>query len=585
MGLEYKNSSSRLTIHILWGIGVAAFCAFTAYFPITNTDIWWHLASGRKILESNSFLYFDSFTFTPSEKWIDLHWLFQVLVYGIQSNFGFAGLLTFKLMAAGLSGVLLAFAIPSQHKRFIVVAMVLSYVFIELRYLILLRPILITIICIGAYLYCLERYIQRKRLIYLLILIPLQILWTNSQGLFILGPVITGIYLLGSVVPLIPAIKKWHINRNADWCSYELAQFTLLFIVLIQVSIINPYGLNGLLFPLKLFTRIDPSLKNIYAFNVSENLPLLHLRGADLHYLLFVLLSALSSVLIFIATYKKIHLEHIFLFGAMLALAVMAKRNVLLYGVVMAPISAHYLQILLESEQFQNYYLKMKITIKIAAAIALAIPLGIRALNITLEIKSYPQNDPVSPFRVPIMATDEIRTISKKHNPLRFFNSIRYGGYLNWVLPEKNAVFIDGRLIIRSTEFLQEYFNTIDFPKQYFPGLYKKFGFTHIILPTAVFTRYFKFAAYLYNHTDWHVRYYDGETVIFAHRAVSGAETDSVVLSDTETLNSIFSQIKERWPLRPSLISENIHYVYSFLLELDTNIAQSFAEIVKRGGL
>ena len=49
-----------------------------------DTDTWWHLASGRWIVEHASVPAVDTLSYTvPGKAWINLQWLGDVLLYGI----------------------------------------------------------------------------------------------------------------------------------------------------------------------------------------------------------------------------------------------------------------------------------------------------------------------------------------------------------------------------------------------------------------------------------------------------------------------------------------------------------------------
>ncbi|HEU4402107.1 MAG TPA: hypothetical protein VFT43_08375, partial [Candidatus Polarisedimenticolia bacterium] len=50
--------------------------------PIRSYDYWWHLATGRLILERHAVPHADPFSFTAAGRpWIDHEWLFQVLAF------------------------------------------------------------------------------------------------------------------------------------------------------------------------------------------------------------------------------------------------------------------------------------------------------------------------------------------------------------------------------------------------------------------------------------------------------------------------------------------------------------------------
>ena len=146
---------------ISWGVallivGCAGLSAFFSYFPLTDGDIFWHLAAGREMIAHKHFLRVDPFSFTlQSPPWTDLHWLFQLIVYGLYTLGGYTALLGFKLIVIALSVFLLCKTFPS--KKYAIIAGVCSaLLFYEIRYLIDVRPILITIPCMALYVYLFE---------------------------------------------------------------------------------------------------------------------------------------------------------------------------------------------------------------------------------------------------------------------------------------------------------------------------------------------------------------------------------------------------------------------------------------------
>jgi hypothetical protein len=61
---------------------VAALTAVFALRRLDDFDTWWHLASGRWIVEHASVPHVDVFSYTvPDHVWINLQWLYDVLLY------------------------------------------------------------------------------------------------------------------------------------------------------------------------------------------------------------------------------------------------------------------------------------------------------------------------------------------------------------------------------------------------------------------------------------------------------------------------------------------------------------------------
>ncbi|MHB1561801.1 MAG: hypothetical protein ACYC61_30495, partial [Isosphaeraceae bacterium] len=67
---------------------------------LVDSDVWWHVRTGRWIVENGRVPWEDPFTFaSPGRVWVDLHWLFQLVLAGADAAGGAMGMI---LLAAGL---------------------------------------------------------------------------------------------------------------------------------------------------------------------------------------------------------------------------------------------------------------------------------------------------------------------------------------------------------------------------------------------------------------------------------------------------------------------------------------------------
>ena len=95
---------------ISFAFAVAAF----ALFPLTDTDVWWHLASARNYLE-HGLAQDDPFCWTPSRSpWINVHLYFQLALYGIYKMLGTGGLVLVKSFLWGIVAFL--WVLPVQKR-------------------------------------------------------------------------------------------------------------------------------------------------------------------------------------------------------------------------------------------------------------------------------------------------------------------------------------------------------------------------------------------------------------------------------------------------------------------------------------
>ncbi len=83
---------------LLYGL-VALLAIAASLTPIGSYDYWWHLATGRLILERGSIPHADPFSFTAAgTEWIDHEWLFQILAYGAHEILGPGALVVMKIL-------------------------------------------------------------------------------------------------------------------------------------------------------------------------------------------------------------------------------------------------------------------------------------------------------------------------------------------------------------------------------------------------------------------------------------------------------------------------------------------------------
>jgi hypothetical protein len=70
-------------------------------FPMADFDVWWHLRTGQFILEHSAVPRFDIYTYTNAGRpWIDIYWLFQVIVALLYRAGGVSALVLLKALAA-----------------------------------------------------------------------------------------------------------------------------------------------------------------------------------------------------------------------------------------------------------------------------------------------------------------------------------------------------------------------------------------------------------------------------------------------------------------------------------------------------
>lgn len=263
---------------------LAAFLALAfllGAFPLKDTDFWWHLRTGDLIRQTGRIPVTDWYTFAAADHpWIDLHWLFQVL---LSAGYQLGGVPLLNLAKCAITCAALAILLVARPRGWPLWVMVLGWLpaLLVLSGRMYVRPETLTLLYLAAFLAILARIGDRPRLAWLLP--PIQLLWVNTQGLFILGPVV----LVCALVDAGLRRGAFLAARRGWWRTVGAASAATL-----AACLLNPYGLLGALFPLRLAqTMNDPIFERTIAelmpvttflFEVDwRNLPLLlHLSTA-----------------------------------------------------------------------------------------------------------------------------------------------------------------------------------------------------------------------------------------------------------------------------------------------------------------
>jgi tetratricopeptide (TPR) repeat protein len=284
---------------LLDGALVAALLGLTfllGAFPLKDTDFWWHLRTGDIIRQTWRLPVTDWYTFAAADHaWIDLHWLFQVLLsWGYQ--LGGVPLLTLAKCVITCAAV--ALLVSARKPSWPLWVMLLAWLpaLLVLSGRMYVRPETLTLLYLAAFLAVLVRIDERPRLAWLLP--PVQVLWANSQGLFVLGPIVLACALVDAGLrpgAFTRARRRW-------WRTVGAASIATL-----AACLLNPYGLLGATFPLQIartmndevFSRTIAELMPVGRFiaeNGWRNLPLqLHLGTAVLGALSFLVPLAWSA--------------------------------------------------------------------------------------------------------------------------------------------------------------------------------------------------------------------------------------------------------------------------------------------------
>lgn len=502
----------RVTNRFLVGLFLG-FCFWAVLFPLTNTDIWWHLSAGRYMAQHKCIIYEDPFSYAPEgSPWVNLHWVFQLFSYAVFSFGGVKALVLAKALLFAGGCFLLVLAVWDEKAVPLTVGLAAALVY-HMRFLVLVRPIVFTLLFLASFVLVLRRYrrtLDRRLLWFLPVL---QVLWANIQGLFPLGPLVIACYLAGDAVTLLLSRRRLRFAAfDSGLSGGDLRVLLWFFLGTCGACFLSPYGLRGVLLPFLLFSRIEPSLSGIYSWNVSENVPTWHLQATTPWVLSHFMWFSVLAIASFALCRRRLSIPRLLLFASFFYLGLIAERNVSLYYFVLVPIVSANLSAFLEDGERAVSWQRATLWLRRVAPAAAFLVLVLCSAGVARASARDPESLGLAPFRYPVEAADILERDDFEGN---IFNSVRYGGYLIWRLYPAKKVFIDGRLAIRSRRAFQDYLDVLDDPGR-FRELRQRHNITRVAIPTAMFLRYLPLARMLYEDPDWGLLYCDGTCALFA---------------------------------------------------------------------
>ncbi len=536
---------------------ISAVVALFAVFPLTDTDIWWHLACAREWVT----------TWTPvREPVVNVHEYFQQTVAFVYNLGGARLLVAFKAILWGLVFALFIWpsvrnpqrtmpqkmlctchpenaserltpdlqdnvmANPVGVKQSILLLAIFATILFIFRYQFEIRPVLFSLLFLGVYWNILPRLIignvSRHSSFWVLLVFVLQFLWCKFQGLYILGP----IFALTVLAFECLNTRNFGLRISRKSLLWQLAFVVLLF----AMPFFHREGLNLFLYPFGLLDRLlglSPSAA-VFASEIAENRSPITLLMAGEN----VLQSALMIVLCVVGIVRAVYClclifsisrsRPIILANAKIQnfpvdctralwlfvtafLALVAERNFMLFLPVLFAVvlrsfgSAHTPLNSKISQPSTSYSHLSSLVFRLSSLVLIAFLLG-------LWLRSVSNYDSMVAYqRVPVAAAEWMK--SHPHSG-RLFNDDRAGGYLAFVNPS-DSTYIDGRFILKTAEFFEKYLQYAESPQTFVDDAETQ-NIDRVVLPLRYYARWGKLLTTLDSLENWHVAYRDSLFVV-----------------------------------------------------------------------
>ena len=542
---------------------VVALVAILSLRRLDNTDTWFHLSAGRWIVEHGSVPDTDTLSWTVRDHpWINVQWLYDVLMYGLYRVGGPSLLVIASAIAYSATTALLlvnlrryvgpitaslfgAWAVIISQSRFEIRPEMASYLFIQ----------------VILWLYATGRVPGRKRLWFL----PLVMcLFANFHSLFIVGAVIIVCEVAGTLVSQIPFLPTgW--RRPVD--PRVRSRVLMTGAAALAATVVNPFLLKGAVFPIVLMSELSGKLPFLRAIGelkrpFDDYFVTFSLRA---YRFLFVFAVGVVLAALLVTAFRsgaagvrasgggrrserrrrerrraarrdratsepaaapsedpsprawQVDLGDVAVLVGVGYLSLLARRNVALFAMAGGPPLASCLSVLAARirPRVSPAFVLARRAFAVFLAAALVAACGFVATN-----GYYRWNDElhetglgVLDMCFPIRAAAFIK---EQKLPGPFFNDFTNGGYFTWAEPVPGGVYVDGRGEVYGAGFLGAYGSQVQRPDDWQAEMDRRGVQTASLFHW--WPNHQALLRFLLTDPRWSVVYYDETTVVAVRR-------------------------------------------------------------------
>jgi len=443
-----------------------------AFRRLDDFDTWWHLASGRWIVQHLSIPDADVLSFTvPQNEWINLQWLYDVAIYGVWAIGGANGLVVASTLCFLLTFVLLARYI-GRHVGPIPTTLLLLWVATTVNERFVIRPEMASFPLLVAVQLVLAKGRENPRR--LRWLVPLMMLWANMHSLFILGVAAVGCAIAGALVAQLPLLPPlW--RRDSSWPAPARRALMIWGGASIAATLVNPYFLRALLFPFELMTRINgssPVYSAVGEFSppFSGYFPTFAIGSYQAFVFTFAGVAVVAALLRAFERQEPraaagearqgFDIGALVFAAALAYLSLLARRNIGIFAVGAAPLVAACVGILLARVP------SSWTPAPVVRALSVAVLAGAIAIcSMVVTNRWYAATGETHAFGSGVFEanfqTRAVEFFREQELPGPAFNDMTAGGYLTWDEPTGSGVYIDGRLEVYDTPFFGAYLDSL----------------------------------------------------------------------------------------------------------------------------
>lgn len=478
---------------ILCGLLMLA-TALLAFRSIDDLDYGIHIGTGRWILKNGKVPTTDPFTWSiPEHLYVAYHWGFQVVAAFLYEKCGHLGPVLLRFGVILITALALVKSLVIRNVDLVIAGLcgLLALVAGELRFAV--RPEIFTYLFLALTLMIVDRWrVGNER----------ALLWLPC---IFMGWVNTHIYILGLVLLAAQLLEQVFLKR--------IDRKFLVIVALSCVALfINPYGVDAVMEPIRLFTRMNKD--NLFAQHITELASPLAIEGNSRRGIITTQFFAWAILLVLavpasVALYRAKRVADLIVLALFAGLSLIAVRNITLFVVVAVPIVTHGLSLFAATHSIRwEDTRRVVFHVVVAASVMLSFRVWTGAWY-AMQRRPVHMNATIERSTLALDAAEFIERVDLKG---KGFNNFNVGGSLILGAPS-HPIYIDGRNEVTGEDFFRSYLEILQ-PAR-FDTFLQSFNIEYVVLSHS---NMMHLVRHLLAGDKWSVVYYDSVAVVFVRK-------------------------------------------------------------------
>lgn len=413
-----------------YGIVVIPLIAFFMIRKISDSDMWFHMAVGKQILAAGALPVTDQLSLLNYGQPVKAYlWFFQILA---AAGYPLAGFWWLHFLQITILSLTLFFVFRSARvwSDSTTAWLLLLAAVIACSERFSLRPEIVSTLMIALYYYRLQQGNYHLP-VELTTFFMLQVIWTNSHGIFVIGPVLTGCYLTEAVL------------KGMTGKGYKGAKsLGTLTGITAAACLVTPYGTGNIRYAWRLLVEsnpLAPKLSNS-TYEMGAALGAVSRTLLPFWFYLFLIIGFFVSLLAaFLYRRKQLSIARTLIGFSLLAASLTGMKNMPVFALVAVPLIAENLSLLDKTRIRRLCYACIGTAMAVAATIWSPRP-AIQHLKTWVP---YRFGLGLSTDYVPLNLPDFLHRINFS-GPI--FNSMEQGGFYEYHGAPGRIPFYDSRL-------------------------------------------------------------------------------------------------------------------------------------------